>query len=398
MLGYNMKNLLSKAMSKKKWTIFIASFLVFMVTISFITFETTKKTVAMTIDGKRKVIKTHADTVGDILADLNITLQKHDYLSLPTETKVKDQLAVEWMPAKKVTLSVDGKKEEIWTTADTIQELVQDKNINLHPKDQIKPGKDSKIYKNMNIVVMKAFPVTLNNGGKKKKVWSTSTTVGDFLKQQGVVLNELDRTKPDTSQKVMPNDEIKVIRVKKVTDVVEEPLEYAVVTKKDSNLTQGEQKVIQHGQKGLVQKLYEIVKENGKEVSRSLIKKNVVKESKSKVVAVGSKRLTNQVSRGSQETARELYVNSTAYTTNCNGCSSRTATGINLNANPNIKLIAVDPRIIPLGSKVYVEGYGYAVAGDTGGAIKGNIIDVYFASKSEAYRWGRRYVKIRILK
>ncbi len=398
MLGNNMKNLLSKAVSKKKWTIFIASFLVFAATICFITFETTKKTVAMTIDGKRKVIKTHADTVGDILADLNITLQKHDYLSLPAETKVKDQLTVEWMPSKKVNLTFDGKKEVIWTTANTIQELVQDEDINIHPNDEVKPGKDTKIYKNMNIIVMKAFPVTLNNGGKKEKVWSTSTTVGDFLKQQGIVLKKLDRTNPDANQKVKPNDEIKVIRVKKVTDVVEEPIEYAIVTKKDSNLSQGEQKVIQHGQKGLVQKLYEVVKENGKEVSRSLIKKNVVKESKSKVVAVGSKQLTNQVSRGSQETARELYVNSTAYTSNCNGCSSRTATGINLNANPNIKLIAVDPRVIPLGSKVYVEGYGYAIAGDTGGAIKGNFIDVYFENKSDAYRWGRRYVKIRILK
>ena len=62
----------------------------------------------------------------------------------------------------------------------------------------------------------------------------------------------------------------------------------------------------------------------------------------------------------------------TAYTAHCNGCSGITATGINLRANPNLKVIAVDPSVIPLGSKVWVEGYGYAVAGDTGGAIKGN--------------------------
>ncbi|MEK5388826.1 ubiquitin-like domain-containing protein [Margalitia sp. FSL K6-0131] len=398
MLVNNMKNLLSRTMSKKRWTIFIASFLVFAAAICFITFETTKKTVAMTIDGKRKVIKTHADTVGEILADMNINLHNHDYLSLPVETKVKDQLTVEWMPAKKVTVTVDGKKEEVWTTAGTIQEFVKEGDFGLHQYDQVEPNKDTKIYKDMNIVIKKAFPVTLNNGGKKKKVWSTSTTVGDFLKQQGIVLEELDRTNPEANQKVKPNDVIKVIRVKKVTDVVEEPLEYAVVTQKDSNLSMGEKKVIQHGQNGLVQKLYEVIKENGKEVSRSLVRKNILKDSKSKVVAVGSKSLTNQVSRGNMDTARELYVNSTAYTANCNGCSSRTATGINLNVNPGIKLIAVDPRVIPLGSKVYVEGYGYAIAGDTGGAIRGNMIDVYFSSTSDAYRWGRRYVKIRILK
>ncbi|MBC2581104.1 3D domain-containing protein [Clostridium sp. DJ247] len=59
--------------------------------------------------------------------------------------------------------------------------------------------------------------------------------------------------------------------------------------------------------------------------------------------------------------------------------------------------IAVDPRVIPLGSKVYVEGYGYAIAADTGGAIKGNIIDVFFQSDSEARNWGRTQVKVYIL-
>ena len=94
---------------------------------------------------------------------------------------------------------------------------------------------------------------------------------------------------------------------------------------------------------------------------------------------------------------REFYVSSTAYTASCNGCSGNTATGINLKSNPNVKVIAVDPSVIPLGTKVYVEGYGYAVAADTGGAIKGNKIDVFFSSKSDAYRWGRKTIKVKIL-
>ena len=95
--------------------------------------------------------------------------------------------------------------------------------------------------------------------------------------------------------------------------------------------------------------------------------------------------------------AREFYVSATAYTANCTGCSGITKTGINLKQNPNLKVIAVDPNVIKLGSKVHVEGYGYAVAGDTGGAIKGNKIDVFFPSKSTAYEWGRKQVKIKVL-
>lgn len=87
----------------------------------------------------------------------------------------------------------------------------------------------------------------------------------------------------------------------------------------------------------------------------------------------------------------------TAYTAQCNGCSGITKTGINLLNNRNLKLIAVDPGVIPLGSRVHVEGYGYAIAGDTGGAIKGNRIDLHVPTKSVAYDWGRRQVKVTIL-
>ena len=107
---------------------------------------------------------------------------------------------------------------------------------------------------------------------------------------------------------------------------------------------------------------------------------------------------SKSVSRSeSSSVVKEFYVNSTAYTAYCAGCSGITKTGINLRSNPHLKVIAVDPRVIPLGTKVYVEGYGYAIAGDTGSAIKGNKIDVFFPSKSQAYNWGRKKVKIKIL-
>lgn len=94
---------------------------------------------------------------------------------------------------------------------------------------------------------------------------------------------------------------------------------------------------------------------------------------------------------------KELTVTATAYTASCEGCSGITSTGIDLNANPNQKVVAVDPTVIPLGSKVWVEGYGEAIAGDIGGAIKGNKIDVYMPSYNDAINWGRQSVKVKIL-
>lgn len=99
----------------------------------------------------------------------------------------------------------------------------------------------------------------------------------------------------------------------------------------------------------------------------------------------------------SSQTGKEMTVTATAYTAYCEGCSGITYTGIDLRSNPNQKVIAVDPRVIPLGSRVWVEGYGEAIAGDIGGAIKGNIIDVFLQHRDDALNWGRRTVKIRIL-
>ncbi|WIT25799.1 hypothetical protein [Bacillus phage SPO1L1] len=91
---------------------------------------------------------------------------------------------------------------------------------------------------------------------------------------------------------------------------------------------------------------------------------------------------------------KSLTMVATAYTASCAGCSGITTTGIDLRSNPDMKVIAVDPSIIPLGSRVHVEGYGYAIAGDTGGAIKGNKIDIFVPNRQDALAWGVRTVKV----
>ena len=98
----------------------------------------------------------------------------------------------------------------------------------------------------------------------------------------------------------------------------------------------------------------------------------------------------------STKSNKELYVTATAYSHE-DSTSGLTAVGHNIKQNPNMKLIAVDPSVIPLGSKVWVEGYGEAIAGDTGGAIKGHKIDVLMSSGDQARAWGRKTVKVIIL-
>ncbi|MCJ8010006.1 ubiquitin-like domain-containing protein [Lederbergia wuyishanensis] len=393
------------SITRKKLGLFIASFIVFLATLTILVYEGTKKTVAVSVDGEKIIVKTHADTIGDMLKDLNVVVDKDDYISHALNSEVKNKLSVVWEPAKKVTIQDGEHEKDVYTTAKTVKEFMESQELHVNDHDKMNYSFEDPIYENLKLVIDRAFPLVIKNGKQEEEVWSTSTTVADFLEQQGITLGELDRVEPELDKKVEPNSKIKIVRIEKVTDVVEEPIDYAIITKKDSTLAAGTEKVVQQGKEGMLKKEYEVTKENGKEVNRELISETKVKDSVNKVVAVGTKVVVAQVSRGKTVSAnsdapsggKEMYVSATAYTAYCNGCSGVTATGINLRANPNLKVIAVDPRVIPLGTKVWVEGYGYAVAGDTGGAIKGNRIDVFVASKEEAYRFGRRQVKIRIL-
>lgn len=132
------------------------------------------------------------------------------------------------------------------------------------------------------------------------------------------------------------------------------------------------------------------------------------REAKAQEAAKAQKPATQQPVAKETETStpsssRELRVVATAYTADPleNGYKAgdqvKSALGHNLTANPNMKLIAVDPSVIPLGSKVWVEGYGVAIAGDTGGAIKGNKIDVLMPDKGSSSSWGRKTVTVKVL-
>ncbi|RFB10964.1 DUF348 domain-containing protein [Bacillus sp. HNG] len=394
----NMKKLFSESKHKKRLIVSISSFIVLVGAGSgYAAYETTKDTVTLSLNGKEQVIRTHANTVAEVLQDLEIDVSKHDELSPSMDTAIKDNLKVTWQEAIPVEIVVDNQPQKVWTTVKTVEDLFKDAKVEITEHDKVNPSLDTKLTKDMKVEVEKAFQLTLNDGGTEKQVWSTSTTVADFLKGQNVALNELDRVEPGMEEQITANSVVNVVRVEKVTDVVEESVAFGVVRKKDNNIDKGKEKVVTPGQEGKVAKHYEVVLENGKEVSRDLIKTETLADSKDKIVAVGTREIVQQVSRGTANAAKEFYVSSTAYTAYCSGCSGTTATGINLRANPNVKVIAVDPSIIPLGTKVYVEGYGYAIAADKGTDIKGYKIDVFFSEKSQAFRWGQRKVKIQIL-
>ncbi|HDR7991138.1 TPA: SH3 domain-containing protein [Bacillus cereus] len=150
------------------------------------------------------------------------------------------------------------------------------------------------------------------------------------------------------------------------------------------------------------EKAREIAKTKEEEKAREIAKAKEEEKAREIAKAKEEERAKEASKNNIQSAKRELTVVATAYTADPSengtyGGRVLTAMGHDLTANPNMRIIAVDPKVIPLGSKVWVEGYGEAIAGDTGSAIKGNRIDVLMGSKSKAMNWGRQTVKVKIL-
>lgn len=403
MSNHTMKNLFLGSLRSKEGIIKILSGILFLAVIGFVLFQGTKTTVVLNLNGEEQELATHAKTVEELLTDQNITVSQYDKLSPSLDTEITNNLAITWEQAEEIFISVDGSQSSIWTTEKLVGKILEEANIEIAEKDVVSLNLDAEVGADNKIDIQKAFQLTLVDGQETRDVWSTSTTVANLLEKEGITLSELDRVEQPLEKVVTPGDKVAIVRVEKVTDVVEESIDFAVEKQNDSSLLKGKEKVITEGKAGKVSKTYEIVKENGQEVTRTLQAETIIEEPVKKVVAVGTKVVTASATTTSRNNSaapaggKEFYVTSTAYTASCAGCSGITATGINLKANPGMKVIAVDPKVIPLGSKVWVEGYGYAIAGDTGGAIKGNKIDVFVASKSDAYAWGRKKVRIKVL-
>lgn len=390
----------SRLLKGKKLVMILLSVGVLSIITGFSVYETTKTELTLSLDGEEIEVKSHETTVKDVLEQENVDInEKHDYVQPGLDTEVKNGMKIIWKPAKQVTLNIDGEQEKIWTTESTVEELLSKQRIIVDEYSEIKPALTEKIKDNMNIIVKNALEISLVVGGEEEKVMTTSKTVAELLEEQEIELNKLDRVEPSESEQLTNETVVNVIRVEKKTDVVEEEIDYKTTTKKDNSLEKGKEKVIQEGEKGKLKKEFEVTLENGKEVKRTLQKEEKIKDSKDRIVAVGTKQVVKNVSRSKPAPSggKTIFMKSTAYTADCSGCSGVTATGINLKKNPNTKVIAVDPNVIPLGTKVHVDGYGYAIAGDTGGAIRGNKIDVFFSSQSKAYAWGSKTVKVKIL-
>lgn len=298
--------------------------------------------------------------------------------------------------AKRVTLVVDDTEIVMVSLRRTVAGVLKQAGVSLHEADQMTPGPDEPVGDGEIIRIRRAFPVTIVADGAETAVATTSRTVSGLLAEAGVKLAEHDRIDPPAEALLEPDLTIRVVRV--IHDYETEVWRIAskVTRREVDRLPQGVSEVVQQGQDGLEEVTFVTVFEDGIEVGRDLVERAVVRQPVSRILHVGT---AGKIVRDGQlvEYRRALSMIATAYYwgPECTGKWADGYTYTGLEAKKGV--IAVDPRVIPLGTKVYVEGYGFAIAGDIGGAIKGNRIDLCFDTLEEVHAYGMRRVTLYIL-
>ncbi|MGI6566079.1 MAG: DUF348 domain-containing protein [Firmicutes bacterium] len=310
-------------------------------------------------------------------------------------------LGVYLTAAKTVTIIVDNEVQQVVTTwTGSVDDVLAKAGVALLPEDRVEPAVNERVTRGMEIRITRSFPVTLVVGGSEKTARFIGGSVKDLLEQQGVELGEMDRVIPDLTQEVASSQTVEVIRVTVEQITVEEDLPYASREWAEPTLEKGKTKVVQQGQLGVQEKVYEVTCENGREVNRELLLTRVVREPKDEIIGIGTREPSKSVittSRGPIQYKEVKEMVATAYypgpESTGKWADGITATGV----KAGYGIAAVDPKVIPLGSRLYVPGYGHALAADVGGAIKGNRIDLCFDTYNEAIQYGRRTVKVYIL-
>lgn len=376
---------------------------------SIFSVETFARDVYVNVDDSTIHSVTLDNNVDSILGSVGVTVSEKDIVE-----KVDDpdgSLKVNVKRAFDITILNGTKKCTVKMTEGTVADALKTLGVEVGENDIVSMPLSTPLSKDMNISVVQRVKVILcANGEEKEVLMPKSYTVKDVLNHMRVSLGEDDTVSEDVSNKVYDGMKIEVGNIKFEEVVKNEIIEKEVVVNTSSSMSEGETKVLEEGKDGLHELKVRQKVQNGEVVDEEILSDTVILEPVAKVVVKGTKKVVSapaaepakavaSAPSEKREATKVIYGSATAYTASA---GARTSTG----AKPVEGVtVAVNPKVIPYGSRILVESTDGLfrkefTAQDTGGALrKGSaVVDIFMNSNSSCRQFGRKNVKVSIIK
>lgn len=295
-----------------------------------------------------------------------------------------------------VLFGSQGTQSQHVTSAHTVGEFLRERGIVPGPQDYVHPNASTPLVDNLVVEYAAAVPVNIVTSAGSKRIITTATDVGALLEEQGVHLGPHDVVNPSLDDPIAANATVRISRIVKWISREHHRVAQQTIHEIDFSLAPGKTRVLKAGSPGETVTMVAYTQTDGK-IRKRIVTRKTLRKPQPRVIAEGvgtQNAIADFAQRGLEKmsyiASGALSMVATAYTAECGGCSGYTATGYRAGHG----IVAVDPRVIPLGTRLYIPGYGFAIAGDTGGAIVGHRIDLGFNSIADAMQFGRRTVKV----
>jgi resuscitation-promoting factor RpfB len=283
------------------------------------------------------------------------------------------------------------------STAATVGDFLRERGIVPGDGDDVSPSVDTPLSDKMTILYRQAVAVTVVMENRRETLLTSAPDVATLIASLNIHLGNGDTIVPALNAAPPVNGIVRITRVIAWQRTIRKPIPMPIVRRLDFGLASGAMHLHAKGRNGLSEEIVSFVKRDDGPIDARVLRSRVLRRPRPRIIDVGATEMQTYdhfIDQSIQQTGYvmegTLQMVATAYTGDCSGCSGITASG----RRAGHGIVAVDPRVIPLGTRLYIPGYGLAVAGDTGGAIVGDRIDLGFDSTRDALIFGRREVTV----
>ncbi|PJJ56891.1 uncharacterized protein YabE (DUF348 family) [Mumia flava] len=248
------------------------------------------KTITLSIDGKAEQIRTFGGTVSDVLDDEGIETGSRDVVAPSPDSSISDGTKVTVQYARQFVVAIDGDEQSYWTTALNVEDALAQLGIRPHAQAELSTSRSASLPRDgLTLEITNPNQITLVADGAKRKVFTPGATVRDALNGIGITLGKLDEVKPRLGKQVTDGMKVKVVRIAKKTKTKTEAIDYRTKVREDDSMAEGKVKVVREGRTGEARVTYEIIRADGKVRSREVVKTVVLSKPRAQIERHGTK-------------------------------------------------------------------------------------------------------------